>query len=51
MLYSDGKKILKIGTKNGFIELQLLQMSGRKVMNSGDFLRGYGRFLSETRGI
>jgi methionyl-tRNA formyltransferase len=50
-LISDGKSILKISAKNGFLNLDQLQLSGRKVMNSGDFLRGYGRFFSETRGI
>jgi methionyl-tRNA formyltransferase len=48
--YSDGKTYLKVGAKNGFIHLEEVQLSGRKVMNSGDFLRGFGRIFPETRG-
>lgn len=48
---TDGKSFLKVGAKNGFIKLVEVQLQGRKVMNSGDFLRGFGRIFSETRGI
>ena len=48
--YTDGKSYLKVGTKNGFIHLTELQLSGRKVMNSGDFLRGFSRIFTETHG-
>jgi len=48
---TDGKSYLKIGAGNGFISLLEVQLSGRKVMNTGDFLRGFGRIFSETRGI
>ncbi|MFZ4520973.1 MAG: methionyl-tRNA formyltransferase [Bacteroidales bacterium] len=48
---SDGKTYLKVGAKNGYIHLNELQLSGRKVMNSGDFLRGFGRLFHETRDI
>ena len=49
--YTDGKTYLKAGAKNGFIQLEELQLAGRKVMNSGDFLRGFGRIFPETHGI
>jgi methionyl-tRNA formyltransferase len=49
--FTDGKTYLKVGAKNGFIYLEELQLSGRKVMNSGDFLRGFGRIFAETHGI
>ncbi len=49
--FTDGKSFLKIGAKNGFIEILELQLSGRKVMNSGDFLRGFGKIIPETHGI
>jgi methionyl-tRNA formyltransferase len=49
--FTDGKTYLKVGAKNGFIHLNQLQLSGRKVMNSGDFLRGFGKIFPETHGI
>ncbi len=48
---TDGKSFLKVGAKNGFIHLVELQIPGRKAMNSGDFLRGFGRIFPETHGI
>ena len=48
---TDGKTFLKVGAKNGFIHLVELQLPGRKVMNSGDFLRGFGKIFTETHGI
>ena len=50
-IYSDGKSFLNIGAKNGIIHITELQLSGRKVMNSGDFLRGFGKIITETHGI
>jgi methionyl-tRNA formyltransferase len=50
-IFTDGKTFLKIGAKNGFIHPARLQLSGRKVMNSGDFLRGFGKIFPETRAI
>ena len=49
--FTDGKSFLRIGAKNGFVEILELQLSGRKVMNSGDFLRGFGKIIPETHGI
>jgi len=48
---TDGKSFLNVGAKNGIIHLAELQLQGRKVMNTGDFLRGFGRIFHETRGI
>ncbi|MEI6683373.1 MAG: methionyl-tRNA formyltransferase [Bacteroidota bacterium] len=48
---TDGKSFLGIWAENGFIEILELQLSGRKVMNSGDFLRGFGKIIPETHGI
>jgi methionyl-tRNA formyltransferase len=48
---TDGKTYLNVSAKNGFLSLEELQLSGRKVMSSADFLRGFGRIFSETRGI
>jgi len=47
--FTDGKTFLKVGCKNGFIQIMELQLSGRKAMNSVDFLRGFHRIFSETR--
>jgi methionyl-tRNA formyltransferase len=47
--FTDGKTFLKVGCKNGFIQIKELQLSGRKAMNSVDFLRGFHRIFSETR--
>ncbi len=49
--YSDGKSWLKVGAKNGFIQIEELQAAGRKVMKIGDFLRGSGWIFTETYGI
>jgi len=50
-ILSDGKSYIKIGTKTGMINLTVLQLAGRKTMNTGDFLRGFGWIFSETHGI
>ncbi len=39
-LFCDGKKVLKFGTTDGFIEILELQMAGKKKNNIEDFLRG-----------
>ena len=49
--FTDGKSFLKLGVKKGFIHLVELQLSGRKAMNTGDFLRGFARLFPETHGI
>jgi methionyl-tRNA formyltransferase len=38
----DGKTYLKVAVRNGFIYLTIVQLAGRKAMNSLDFLKGYG---------
>lgn len=43
---SDGKTDLKVRTADGFLHLERVQLSGRKPMNIGDFLRGYGALFS-----
>ena len=39
-LFCDGKKVLKIGVADGFIEVLSLQMAGKKRNSIEDFLRG-----------
>jgi methionyl-tRNA formyltransferase len=48
-IITDGKSILKIAAKNGFIHLSELQLQGRKVMHCADFLRGFAKKIAETR--
>jgi methionyl-tRNA formyltransferase len=50
-ILTDGKTYIKIGVQNGLINLVSLQLAGRKVMNNGDFLRGFGWIFAETHGI
>ena len=38
---TDRKEVLKIGTKNGFIKILSLQISGKKKIKVDEFLRGY----------
>ena len=40
-IITDGKKDLKVACKDGFVIIQSLQLSGKKRMNSDEFLRGY----------
>ena len=40
-IITDGKKVLKVACKDGFVIIQSLQLSGKKRMNSDEFLRGY----------
>ena len=39
-LFCDGKKVLKLGVANGFVEILSLQMAGKKKNSIEDFLRG-----------
>ena len=50
-IITDGKTSIKISAQNGLINVKLLQLSGRKVMNTGDFLRGFAGIFLETHGI
>ena len=43
---SDGKTFLKFACKDGFINIQELQMEGKKRMNIVDFLRGHSNVLT-----
>lgn len=43
-----GKDTVTITTGNGCIYVRELQLSGRKPLNSGDFISGYGRIFPET---
>ena len=40
-IITDGKKELKVACKDGFVIIKSLQLSGKKRMNSDEFLRGY----------
>ncbi len=40
---SDDKTFIKVACKDGFIEIKTLQLSGKKRMNTEDFLRGFNR--------
>ena len=40
-IVTDGKKELKVACKDGFVTIKSLQLSGKKRMNSDEFLRGY----------
>ena len=48
---TDGKKYIKIATADGYIHVGELQLSGRKAMNSVDFLRGARGIIPETLAI
>ncbi len=50
-IITDGKKYIKIATADGFIHVGELQLSGRKAMNSVDFLRGARGIIPETLAI
>ena len=39
-LFCDGKKVIKIGVTDGFVEILSLQMAGKKKNSVEDFLRG-----------
>lgn len=40
-MYTDGKSFLKIAVRDGYLQLDDVQMEGKKRMSIGDFLRGY----------
>jgi methionyl-tRNA formyltransferase len=40
-LFTDGKSILKIAGKNGWIHIDEIQIAGKKRLATGDLLRGY----------
>jgi len=40
-IVSDGKNFAKVAVSDGFVELRLVQLSGRKAMQISDFLRGF----------
>ncbi len=40
---TDGKSDLKIALTDGYIHLTKLQLAGRKAMETGEFLRGFGK--------
>jgi len=42
---SDGRSYLKIAARDGYIQLLKIQPSGRKAMETAEFLRGYGRYF------
>lgn len=44
-LVSDGKTLLKVSTKDGFILLKSIQQAGKKRMSTVDFLRGNGHLF------
>ena len=37
----DGKQIMKIACKNGFLRIRVIQIEGKKRMNTDEFLRGF----------
>lgn len=40
-IFSDGKTVLKVGTADGLLQIEELQLAGKKRMPTSDFLRGY----------
>ncbi len=40
-IYSDGKSYIHIGTNDGYIEIEELQLSGKKRMDVKNFLQGF----------
>lgn len=40
-VFTDGKKILKIAASDGWLNVTDLQLSGKKRMETGEFLRGF----------
>jgi methionyl-tRNA formyltransferase len=45
-IFTDGKTFIKVAVKDGFIHLLEVQLPGRKVMNTVEFLNGFGRYFS-----
>ena len=40
-IISDGKHTFKIACKDGFVNISMLQLEGKKKMNAAEFLRGF----------
>lgn len=40
-IHTDGKKILLLGTGNGFLQVESIQLEGKKKMETVEFLRGF----------
>lgn len=40
-VFSDGKSFINIGTANGALAIETIQLAGKKRMNVNDFLRGF----------
>ncbi|MDR3327737.1 MAG: methionyl-tRNA formyltransferase [Prevotellaceae bacterium] len=40
-LLTDGKKYIKIAVNDGFLQIEILQLAGKKRMSAQDLLRGY----------
>lgn len=40
-LLTDNKKFIKISTKDGFVDVKIMQAAGKKRMKTEEFLRGY----------
>jgi methionyl-tRNA formyltransferase len=51
VIVTDGKTTLKVAARGGFICPVTIQLAGRKVMHTVDFLRGFGRIFAETRDL
>lgn len=45
---TDGRNFFRISGKNGYILVTELQIPGRKVMQTGDFLRGFGKVFTQN---
>jgi len=46
IIETDGKKTIRIAAKNGYIEIKALQLPGKKVLNTEEFLRGFKKINS-----
>ena len=40
-VFCDGKSILKVAVKNGYINIKTLQLAGKKKMDTPEVLRGF----------
>ena len=45
---TDGKSYFRVAVKDGYVNLNTLQLAGKKRMNVGDFLRGYRHVEGST---
>ncbi len=48
-IFTDHKNYIKISTRDGFIEIKTLQVSGKKRMKTSDFLRGFNFSLNKDQ--